>query len=91
MKVNKKLNKEINDLYTYSKLLDGPLAPRGDGAKIEVAKEIHCIISKRAEAMEKMKVENVYQYCFMAMELIEQMLLDKLKAGITVEEMEIYE
>lgn len=77
----------INKLYDYSKSLDF-LPPRGDGAKMEVAKEIHQVILelfRKSEDRNTTEKEN-YEIQLTLLELVEQMLLDKIDKELTVEE-----
>lgn len=82
----KKTNKLINTLYDYSRTLNW-LPPRGDGAKMEVAKEIHQVALKLFKRLEKASDVDQYKTCLMLLELVEQMLLDKIDDDLTVEEM----
>lgn len=78
----------INELYDYSKSLDF-LPPRGDGAKMEVAKEIHKValeLFKKSEDKNTTEREN-YEIQLSLLELVEQMLLDKIDNEFTVEEL----
>ena len=78
----------INELYDYSKSLDF-LPPRGDGAKMEVAKEIHKValeIFKKSEDKHTTEKEN-YEIQLTLLELVEQILLDKIDNDLTVEEL----
>lgn len=78
----------INELYDYSKSLDF-LPPRGDGAKMEVAKEIHKValeLFKKSEDKNTTEREN-YEIQLSLLELVEQMLLDKIDNELTVEEL----
>lgn len=78
----------INELYDYSKSLDF-LPPRGDGAKMEVAKEIHQVVLKlfrKSEDRNTTEKEN-YEIQLTLLELVEQMLLDKIDKELTVEEL----
>lgn len=86
----KKTNKMINTLYDYSRTLNW-LPPRGDGAKMEVAKEVHGVVLKLFGRLEKASEENRYKSCLMLLELVEQMLLDKIDDDLTVEEMMLRE
>ena len=86
----KKTNKIINTLYDYSKTLNW-LPPRGDGAKMEVAKEVHGEIIKLFRKPEKSSEKQVYGTTLMLLELVEQMLLDKIDDDLTVEEMMLRE
>lgn len=77
----------INELYDYSKSLDF-LPPRGDGAKMEVAKEIHKValeLFRKGENKNTTDREN-YEIQLTLLELVEQMLLDKIDKELTVEE-----
>lgn len=77
----------INELYDYSKSLDF-LPPRGEGAKMEVAKEIHQVILelfRKSEDRNTTEKEN-YEIQLTLLELVEQMLLDKIDKELTVEE-----
>lgn len=82
----KKTNKLINELYDYSKTLNW-LPPRGDGAKMEVAKEVHGVVLKLFNRLEKASEKQIYGTTLMLLELVEQMLLDKIDDDLTVEEM----
>ena len=78
----------INELYDYSKSLDF-LPPRGDGAKMEVAKEIHQVVLKlfrKSEDKNTTEKEN-YEIQLTLLELVEQILLDKIDNELTVEEL----
>ena len=78
----------INELYDYSKSLDF-LPPRGDGAKMEVAKDIHKValeIYRKSEDKNTTEKEN-YEIQLTLLELVEQMLLDKVDNEFTVEEL----
>ena len=78
----------INELYDYSKSLDF-LPPRGEGAKMEVAKEIHKVVLelfKKSEDKNTTEKEN-YEIQLTLLELVEQMLLDKIDNELTVEEL----
>ena len=86
----KKTNKIINTLYNYSKTLDF-MPPRGDGAKMEVAKEVHGVVMKLFRRVEKANEQKKYGTCLMLLELVEQMLLDKIDNEFSVEEMMIRE
>lgn len=86
----KKTNKIINELYDYSKVLN-MLPPRGDGAKMEVAKEVHQVVIKLFNRVEKASEENRYKTLLMLLELVEQILLDKIDEDLTVEEMMLRE
>lgn len=86
----KKTNKMINELYDYSRTLNW-MPPRGDGAKMEVAKEVHQVVLKLFNRIEKTSEENKYKTCLMLLELVEQMLLDKIDDDLTVEEMMLRE
>ena len=86
---NKNL-KLINELYSYSKALDF-LPPRGDGAKLECAKEIHQVIGKLFKRLEKVNEKEQYTIALMLLELVEQILLDKIDDELTVEEMMLRE
>lgn len=75
----------INKLYDYSKSLDF-LPPRGEGAKMEVAKEIHQVVLKlliKSKDRNTTEREN-YEIQLTLLELVEQMLLDKIDNELTV-------
>lgn len=87
----KKLNKTINELYDYYKTTR-VLPPRGDGAKLECAKEVHQVSMKLFNMFEHAKTPNDrYKMCLMLLELAEQMVLDNIDTDFTVEEMCLYE
>lgn len=77
-KYNKKILKELQDVYDYSRLLRSPLTPR---AKLVVAQEIHELFSRRVYELPYMKDEDFNQYVLMLIETTEQMLLDMLNRG----------
>ena len=90
MSKHKKNLKLINELYDYSKVLD-QLPPRGDGAKRSVAVEVHQVSMQLFKRFEKSSEQDRYKIALMLLELCEQMLLDKIDDGLTVEEMFMYE
>lgn len=86
----KKMQKEIAEFYEYSKALDF-LPPRGDGAKMAVAQEIHDLSFDLFNRLEKSQPDKQYTICLMLLNLVEQILLDKIGDGFTVEEMIKYD
>lgn len=87
----RKLNKTINELYEYYKITK-ILPPRGEGAKLECAKEVHQVAMKLFNMFEHAKTPNDrYKMCLMLLELTEQMILDNIDTDFTVEELFIYD
>lgn len=86
----KKMLKRINELYDYSQSLD-QLPPRGEGAKMECAKEIHNKCLTIFYALVKNECEDGKQSALLLLELVEQMLLDKIDPELTVEEVAFLE
>lgn len=87
----KKLNKRINELYEYYKITK-VLPPRGEGAKLECAKEVHQVAMNLFNMFEHAKTPNDrYKMCLMLLELAEQMILDNIDIDFTVEELFIYD
>lgn len=85
MKYNKlanKYNKKINKIYEYIQLFDGPLAPRGDGARYEAGRELHELIDKLNNDIVKSHNESDVITLFiiseLLIELIERVGLDKI-------------
>ena len=85
----KKNQKLVQELYEYSRTLE-VLPPRGDGAKLEVAKEVHNLAVKLFKNLENNDEETRHATCLMLLEMAEQMLLDKIDDELTVEEMFMY-
>ena len=86
----KKVNKLVNELYEYFKVTK-VMPPRGDGAKLECAKEVHQIALKLFKKLEHSNPNDRYKSCLMLLELAEQMVLDNIDTDLTVEEMTYYE
>ena len=91
MNKRKKNLKIINELYSYYQAIN-MLPPRGDGAKFEVAKEVHQVALKLFNKIDNSKDDREkLEISFMLLELCEQMILDLIDDGYTVKEMEMYE
>lgn len=86
----KKVNKLVNELYEYFKVTK-VMPPRGDGAKLECAKEVHQVVLKLFKKLEHSNPNDRYKSCLMLLELAEQMVLDNIDTDLTVEEMTYYE
>lgn len=86
----KKILKRINELYDYSQSLD-LLPPRGEGAKMECAKEIHEKCLTIFYALVKNEFKDSKDVTLILLELVEQMLLDKIDPELTVEEVAFLE
>lgn len=86
----KKTNKIINELYEYFRVTK-VMPPRGDGAKMECAKEVHNVTLKLFNRLEKANPNDRYKTCLMLLELAEQMVLDNIDEELSVELMEIFE
>ena len=86
----KKVNKLVNELYEYFKITK-VMPPRGDGAKLECAKEVHQVALKLFNKLEHSNPNDRYKSCLMLLELAEQMVLDNIDTDLTVEEMTYYE
>lgn len=89
-KLLKKMQKQVDELYEYSKALDF-LPPRGDGAKMAVAQEVHDLSVELFKNLEKSRGADSYYITLMLLNLVEQILLDKIGDGFTVEEMMKYD
>lgn len=92
MKLSRKVKKNqklIQELYDYSRTLE-MLPPRGEGAKLEVAKEIHNLAIKLFKNLENNDEKTRHATSLMLLEMAEQMLLDKIDDELTVEEMFMY-
>lgn len=83
------MEKLINDLYEYSQTLDC-MPPRGDGAQLEVACEVHRLVNKITKKLSKQldNPEKVSEYYALLVDLVEQMILDKIDSGLTPEVLE---
>lgn len=86
----KKVNKLIEDLYDYFKITK-TMPPRGDGAKLECAKEVHRVALKLFNKLEHSNPNIRYASCLMLLELVEQITLNNIDPDLTVEEMFYYE
>ena len=76
----------VNEIYEYYKITK-LLPPRGDGAKIECAKEVHQVVKKLLKKYSR--VENQEIIALSLLELCEQMILDNIDENLTVEEVDI--
>lgn len=85
----KKYNKLVNELYDYFRITK-TMPPRGDGAKLECAKEVHQVASKLFNKLEHSNQNIRYGTSLMLLELVEQMILDNIDPDLTVEEMAYY-
>lgn len=92
MKTSEKKMKEIlnniNEIYEYYKMTK-ILPPRGNGAKIECAKEVHQVVKKLLKKYSR--VENQEAIALSLFELCEQMILDNIDEDLTVEEVMLYD
>lgn len=87
----KKTLKLINELYEYFQITKA-MPPRGEGAKLECAKEVHAISMKIVnKIINSKKHEDTQKICLLFLELCEQMVLDNIDEDLTVEEMQLYE
>ena len=86
----KKVNKSVNELYDYFRITK-TMPPRGDGAKLECAKEVHQVALSLFKKLEHSNPNVRYGACLMLLELTEQMILDNIDPYLTVEEMQYYE
>ena len=87
MKKNEvKILNNVNEIYEYYKITK-LLPPRGNGAKIECAKEVHQVIKKLLKKYSR--VENREIITFSLLELCEQMILDNIDEDLTVEEVDM--
>ena len=86
----KKITKSVNELYDYYKITK-VMPPRGDGAKLECAKEVHQVGLKIFNKLESSNPNIRYATALMLLELAEQMVLDNIDPSMTVEEMQLYE
>ena len=86
----KKPNKLVNELYEYFRITK-VMPPRGDGAKLECAKEVHQVALKLFNKLEHSNPNVRYASSLMLLELVEQMILDNIDPDLTVEEMQYYE
>ena len=86
----KKTNRLVNELYDYFKITK-TMPPRGEGAKLECAKEVHQVGVKLFKRMESSNPNIRYATGLMLLELAEQMVLDNIDPDLTVEEMQLYE
>lgn len=81
-KLANKYNKKINKIYEYIQLFEGPLAPRGDGARYEAGREFHELIFKLNEEIVKAPSEDDVMTLFIILELlielVERVGLDKI-------------
>lgn len=86
----KSIKKQLNVLYDYSKVLN-VMPPRGDGAKDAVAMEIHqaCIktFDKLYNQLQK-KPDKFVESTMLLLDLVENMLLDKVDPSYTPQELE---
>lgn len=82
----KNSTKLVNKLYQYSQVL-GWMPPSGDGAKMETAKEVHQVTIKLLNRFIKASADKKEEIGLMLLELVEQMILDKIDDTLTVEEM----
>lgn len=87
MKKNEiKILNNVNEIYEYYKITK-LLPPRGNGAKIECAKEVHQVVKKLLKKYSR--VENREIITFSLLELCEQMILDNIDEDLTVEEVDM--
>lgn len=86
----KKVNKLVNELYDYFRITK-TMPPRGDGAKLECAKEVHQVALKLFNKLEHSNPNIIYASGLMLLELVEQLILDNIDPDLTVEEMTYYE
>ena len=54
-KLIKKYIKITNDIVTYLTLFQGPLAPRGEGAKAAATEELEVLLNTQKQLMAEMK------------------------------------
>ena len=85
-----KISKVVNELYDYYKITR-TMPPRGDGAKLECAKEVHQLALKLFNKLESSNPNIRYATTLMLLELAEQMGLGNIDPSMTVEEMQLYE
>lgn len=85
-----KISKVVNELYDYYKITR-TMPPRGDGAKLECAKEVHQLALKLFNKLESSNPNIRYATTLMLLELAEQMVLGNIDPSMTVEEMQLYE
>ena len=85
-----KVNKLINELYDYFRITK-TMPPRGDGAKLECAKEVHQVALKLFNKLKHSNPNIRYASGLMLLELVEQMILDNIDPDLTIEEITYYE
>lgn len=85
-----KVNKLVNELYDYFRITK-TMPPRGDGAKLECAKEVHQVALKLFNKLEHSDPNVRYASGLMLLALIEQMILNNIDPDLTVKEMSYYE
>lgn len=79
------MEKLINKLYEYSQTLDC-MPPRGDGAQLEVACEVHRLVNKITNKLSNQLDSNPEKFIESAallVALVEQIILDKIDSGLT--------
>ena len=83
------MKKLINELYDYSQLFDR-MPPRGDGAQLEAACEVHNLCHKIANILAHQvdKPEKFIDSASLLLELAESMVLDKIDPSLTPEILE---
>lgn len=86
----KKVNTLVNELYDYFRITK-TMPPRGDGAKLEWAKEVHQVALKLFNKLEHSDSNIRYASGLMLLELVEQMILNNIDPDLTVKEMTYYE
>ena len=85
-----KVNKLVNELYDYFRITK-TMPPRGDGAKLECAKEVHQVALKLFNELEHSNPNIRYASGLMLLALVEQMILNNIDPDLTVKEMTYYE
>lgn len=84
------MEKLINELYDYSQAFDY-MPPRGDGAQLEAACEVHRLVNKITKKLSNQLDSNPEKFIESAallLALVEQILLDKIDSGLTPEILE---
>jgi ABC-type branched-subunit amino acid transport system ATPase component len=84
------MEKLINELYDYSQSFDY-MPPRGDGAQLEAACEVHRLCTKITKRLAKQLSKNPDEFISstaLLLALVERMLLDKIDSGLTPEILE---
>ena len=75
----------VSELYDYFKAIK-IITPKGDGAKLKCAKDVHKQALKIFKMLEKTSPKIKYATCLILLELAEQMILDDIDGDFIVEE-----